>query len=277
MISTLMLDSVQANTSPPVEFAELGFYEDTPAAAAISPKDRPLSDSFSESRARYIYSLLKLKNNLWQLESQNINVTLRYYRSNGTLLAQPTVEQTIPAEWEYIDLWAGWGAEEAGEWQADNYRVEAWINNNEKIGEASFRIKSNKVSTSRSEKVEFDRMGFYEAGPDDSAPEDWNDSRVKNHFKKSSTRYVFTMINLKNLQWQLADQSVKIHIRYYHSDGRLYGDPVIEYDIPSNWEYAELWNGWGWDDPGNWPEDHYRVELWLDNREKIGESFFTIH
>ena len=100
---------------------------------------------------------------------------------------------------------------------------------------------------------------------------------MRNHFKQSSARYVFTMISPKNLQWQLADQTVKIHIRYYRSDGRLFGDPVIEYEIPQDWEYAELWNGWGWVEAGKWPEDHYRVELWLENREKIGESSFTIH
>lgn len=127
--------------------------------------------------------------------------------------------------------------------------------------------------------VEFDRIGFYEAGEDgnERAPQDWDDPRLQNSFERDRTRYVFTMISLKNLRWQLADQNVLIHLRYYHSDGRLFGDPVIDYEVSQDWEFAELWNGWGWPEAGTWEPDRYRVELWLDNRKRIGSGYFTIH
>lgn len=127
--------------------------------------------------------------------------------------------------------------------------------------------------------VEFDRMGFYQAGDegDENPPQEWSDPRLKNRFAADSTRYVYTLVSLKNLQWQNADQEIVIHLRYYHSDGRLFGAPVIEYEVPQDWEFTELWNGWGWPEAGKWSPDRYRVELWLDNRKKIGASHFTIY
>lgn len=126
--------------------------------------------------------------------------------------------------------------------------------------------------------VEFDRLEFYEAGDDDNErpPEDWDDPRYSRSFDSGRTRYIYAMVSLKNLRWNLEDQHVVIHLRYYHSDGRLFGDPVIDYHVPQDWEFAELWNGWGWPEPGAWEPDRYRVELWLDNRKRIGSGYFTI-
>ena len=266
-----------ANIDNPVEFVELGFFEGGENIEAPGWDSQQFKSSFSKSRARYIYTLINLKNNLWQIKPQEVNISVRYYHSDGRLLAQPVINAEVPADREYADLWTGWGSEAADQWESGQYRVELWLDNSKKIGEDFFQIKSNTISTSRSKSVEFDKIGFYEAGPDDEVPSDWNDSRVKNNFTKNGTRYIYTMINLKNLRWKVRDQSVRIHLRYYHSDGRLFGDPVIEYDVPKDWEHAELWNGWGWPDAGKWPADQYRVELWLDNRDKIGEGHFTIH
>ncbi len=126
--------------------------------------------------------------------------------------------------------------------------------------------------------IEFDRMAFFEAGDDanEGPPPDWDDSRYRDSFARDDTRYIYTMVSLKNLRWQLEDQQVVIHLRYYHSDGRLFGAPVIDYPVSQDWEYAELWNGWGWPEPGTWEPDRYRVELWLDNRYRIGSDYFTI-
>ncbi len=277
LLGLFITSSAFANIDNPVEFVELGFFEGTENIEAAEWGSQQFKSSFSKSRTRYIYTLINLKNNLWQIKPQEVNISVRYYHFDGRLLAQPVITAEVPADQEFADLWTGWGSVAADQWESGQYRVELWLNNSKKIGQDIFQIKSNTISTSRSNSVEFDKIGFYEASPEDEVPSDWNDSRVRNNFNKDATRYIYTMINLKNLRWKLQDQSVRIHLRYYHSDGRLLGDPVIEYDVPKDWEYAELWNGWGWPDPGKWPADRYRVELWLDNRDKIGESYFTIH
>ena len=127
--------------------------------------------------------------------------------------------------------------------------------------------------------VEFDRMAFFEAGDGagERPPQDWDDPRYRDRFPRDETRYIFTMVSLKNMRWELEDQHVSLQLRYYRSDGRLFGDPMIDYAVPQDWEYAELWNGWGWPEPGAWEPDRYRVELWLDSRKRIGAGYFTIH
>ena len=119
-------------------------------------------------------------------------------------------------------------------------------------------------------------MAFFEAGDDDAPPEDWSDPRLRNRFAQAQTRFVYTLVSLENLQWRQRAQDVVIHLRYYLSNGELFGNPVIDYRVPADWEHAELWNGWGWSEAGKWKRDRYRVELWLDNRRKIGESHFEI-
>ena len=126
--------------------------------------------------------------------------------------------------------------------------------------------------------VDFDQMAFFEAGDDvsEGPPEDWDDPRFTNRFDNTRIRYIYTVVGLRNLRWQLEDQTVVIHLRYYHSDGRLFGNPVIDYEVPRDWKYAELWNGWGWPEAGSWEPDRYRVELWLNNRKRIGSAYFTV-
>ena len=277
LLGFFITSSAIANIDNPVEFVELGFFEGAETVEAPNWDNQQFKASFSKSRTRYIHTLISLKNKLWQVDQQVVYITVRYYHSDGRLLAEPVINTTVSADWEFVNLWAGWGSEAENQWESGQYRVELWLDNSKKIGEGFFQVKSNTVSTSRPQSVEFDKIAFYEAGPEDEAPSDWNDSRVKNNFAKNGTRYIYTMINLKNLRWKVQDQSISIHLRYYHSDGRLFGNPVIEYDVPKDWEHAELWNGWGWPDPGKWPADRYRVELWLDNLDKIGESHFTVH
>jgi hypothetical protein len=47
-------------------------------------------------------------------------------------------------------------------------------------------------------------------------------------------------------------------------------------DILAEWEYADIWSGWGFDEPGNWPVGTYRVEIWF-GKAKVGEGTFTIY
>ena len=92
------------------------------------------------------------------------------------------------------------------------------------------------------------------------------------------THAIFTRWSrLKNEKWKTEDQQVNIYLRYYRSNGELFGDPIIDEQISRDWSSVRLWSGWGWPDPGNWQPDRYRVEIWLDNNQKIAESHFTIH
>jgi hypothetical protein len=229
--------------------------------------------------------VLRLKNKRWEESAQDLVINVRYLRADGGLVGEPGISQHIPADWEYATLWAGWGWDTQNKWEAGAYRVEIWLDNKEKIGEGVFHLESsaNSVAGSRIVSspvgVRFDKMGFFEASAEstEKAPDDWSDERLKNTFRKSDARYIFTLVSLKNRLWQKQEQDISINVRYYHADGRLFDVAVINYTIPAEWEHAELWNGAGWPEPGNWETGRYRVELWVNDKHKIGESYFTMH
>ena len=275
----LLLHTGRAADTHPIELVELAFYEGASDEEPPEWDSIELHETFDRTRVRYIYTLINLKNNRWQQNDQDVRLHVRYYSPDGQLFGAPVIDYQVPADWEYADLWTGWGWDTADQWDPGFYRVEIWHDDRVKLGEDYFHITAGAEPVARPQagNVALDRMGFFEAGDREDPPEDWSDSRVRDRFARSEARFIHTMVILKNLKWQVGDQEVVIHLRYYDSRGKVVGDPVIEYRIPQDWEYAELWNGWGWREAGNWKRDRYRVELWLDNRRKIGESHFEIY
>ena len=277
--------SPQLSAAAAVEFEELYFFEgdrDIKLPLRNSPQ---INNVFDRGSSRYIFSVVRLKNDRWNETAQDVIIKVRYLRSDGSLFGEANITHHVPADWEYATLWTGWGWDIQGNWDTDNYKVELWLDGAVKIGEEFFQVTSGPDTvpipgdTFTPTSVAFDKMGFFEASAkgSDQAPEEWKDSRLKNTFPKNETRYIFTLISLRNLQWQKQDQDISINLRYYHSDGRLLSEPVIDFRILAKWEHANLWNGWGWPEAGKWEADRYRVELWLDNKRKIGERYFTVH
>lgn len=120
--------------------------------------------------------------------------------------------------------------------------------------------------------VEFQELKFFEAGYTPPAQEE---REFSTRFAKSKTRYIWYQVNTKNLNYNIGENAVEIHARYYKPDGSLFGEPILKYTIPSDWEYANLWHSWGWNDSGNWEPGTYRVEL-LKDGESFGKGSFTI-
>lgn len=133
------------------------------------------------------------------------------------------------------------------------------------------------VSSAPSEKVylEFKFVKFFEGAGNATAPE--SDNQFKTDFPRSTTRYVHFMVNAKNLLYRNRSQKPLIIGRYYYPDGTLFGEARIDtVEVPTGWNDAELWTGWGWDKPGNWTLGTYRVEVLFGNR-KVAEGKFTIY
>jgi len=263
-----------------IEITQLGFYEGNSKDKPPAWGDPRLATSFDKEKVRYIFTLIRLTNKTRQARARDVNLQVRYYRSDGSLFGDPGIGYHIPAGSSHVDLITGWGWNSAGKWIADNYKVEVWLDDREKIGEGFFQVKSDVARAAPStERIEFDKIGFYEGGIEGSeiAPQEWDDPGLRNLFQQEKARYIFTLLGLRNNLWKIREQRIFIYLRYYDSKGKLFDDPVIEYTVPKDWQYAQLWNGAGWPDPGKWKRDRYRVELWLDNRRKIGEGAFTIH
>ena len=263
----------------PVALDQIGFYEGTHSSTAPDWGSPEIKTTFAKDSARSIFTLIQLKNNLWLQSDQVFKLAVRYIHPDGSQVGEEVIETRLPTDWESIDLSSGWGWNEPGQWDAGFYRVELWLDDVTLLGDSRFFIKADTTTVTRVGNLEVEKIGFYEGGDEaaDNAPDDWSDGRLRNNFNQSDSRYIYTLVSVKNGKWNIEDQQVNIYIRYYNSSGELFGDPIIDYQIPRDWPSARLWSGWGWPDPGNWQPDRYRVELWLDNNKKIGESHFTIH
>jgi tetratricopeptide (TPR) repeat protein len=121
--------------------------------------------------------------------------------------------------------------------------------------------------------VVFEKAQFFEG---DKGKQDPKDDMFKTTFNKTTTRYVYTMVTLKNLKHNMGQNAVKVTLKYMRPDTTTFGEPVIDYTIPSDWKSAELWKGYGWAEPGNWEPGNWKVELWCQGK-KIGEAFFSIN
>ncbi len=280
-----LLISPRLSATAAVEFEELFFFEGNSDTQLPHRNSQQIKSSFDKDSVRYIFSVVRLNNKRWQESAQDLVIKVRYFRSDGGLFGESSINQHVPADWEFATLWTGWGWDTPGKWEAGSYRVELWLDDKDKIGEGVFHLdaSANTASGSRIVSspvgVKFDQMGFFEASAESSvkAPDDWHDKRLKNNFRKSEARYIFTLVSLKNRLWQKQDQDISINVRYYHADGRLFDVAVINYTIPADWEHANLWNGVGRSQAGNWEAGRYRIELWLNDKQKIGESYFTVH
>ena len=133
----------KADDRPPLELVEMGFFEGDANATLPEWGSSELSESFDRAQARYIFTVVNLKNNLWQVQGQDVRLLVRYFAPDGSLLGEPLIEYHVPADWEYTDLRTGWGWNAAGNWEAGPYRVEIHAENNgvtDLVAERNFSI-----------------------------------------------------------------------------------------------------------------------------------------
>ncbi|MFB3885353.1 MAG: hypothetical protein ACE144_08985 [Thermodesulfobacteriota bacterium] len=262
-----------------LEFEFVKFFE----GPYVAPSDaqREYKAQFPKSSTRYVFFLVGAKNLLYNNRAHRPEIVGRYYKPDGSFHGEGKVNVDIPPDWEKADLWGGWGWDKAGNWSVGTYRVEILFGN-VKVAEASFSIYDDRASTTTppvssvpSEKVylEYRSVKFFESGATEPPA---SQREFKTDFPKSTTRYVYFLVETKNLLYRNRAHKPLVFGKYYNPDGSLRGEAKVNVDIPSDWEDAELWNAWGWEKPGNWPVGTYRVEIWFGS-SKVGEGSFSIY
>ncbi|MBI4835217.1 MAG: hypothetical protein HY811_10455 [Planctomycetes bacterium] len=118
-----------------------------------------------------------------------------------------------------------------------------------------------------------DEIKFFEASK--AEVPDATKRKYSFEFDRDLSRYVYFELTVQNKLYGKQDNKVKIDAKYYYPDGNLMGEPVLEYTIPQSWDVALLHQGYGWDEPGQWPLGTYRVEFFTGG-EKLGEKSFTV-
>ncbi|HEX8458971.1 MAG TPA: caspase family protein [Pyrinomonadaceae bacterium] len=103
-----------------------------------------------------------------------------------------------------------------------------------------------------------------------------NDERVyRARFPKAEVSYVNWELNL-SLPAQGRDVPLVIDAVMYRADGSVDIKSKVEAVIPAGWTSARITKGWGYPDPGKWPTETYRVELFVDG-QKIAAGTFDVY
>lgn len=228
--------------------------------------DRKYATRFTKEKTRYVWTQISVINKLYEKGDQEHDISYKYFTPQDVLEYEIKGKLKIKSEWKVAWMPRGFGADKAGTWPVGRYRVEVWIN--EKwFGEDYFTIYDD------SDKYEVDVIKFFNAGFD--AP-DQSERKYTYRFHKNDARYIWTQLEIKNLLHNDKDHEHKVTYKYHKPDDKLWGEIKADFKIKSDWEYAILPRGWGWDKKGNWSVGVYRVELWIDDK-LAAEDKFTVY
>ena len=133
--------------------------------------------------------------------------------------------------------------------------------------------KQKAASAGKGDPVDFISVKFFEEGP--NLPQS-SEFKFNTAFSKKAARYVYAFITVKNNLYNIKDQKPGLAAKFYKPDGTFWGDSPSGTVILSSWKEADIWVGWGWDNPGYWDAGVYRIDIYLGNK-KIGEGKFAIY
>ncbi len=249
-------------------FKGLKFFE-----AGDKVTEKGFNTTFNQSASRYIYTELSVKNNKYQQTDWKTSFTARYYKPDGSLFGEPTINSTITTELDNFTVRAGWGWPDYGNWTLGRYRVEVW-DGDKKLGEDYFNISDEYIETASrnfngSGNYTYQSIKFFEEGSNVETRE------FQDVFDKSKTRYIYAQVNFKNHKFELSEWTTDFKIKYYHPDGSLWADLSSKVNVQTDWDPAFAYAGWGWADYGKWTTGIYSVEVW-DGNNKLGEDYFTV-
>ncbi|MFT5106921.1 MAG: hypothetical protein ACI9UA_002547 [Pseudoalteromonas tetraodonis] len=128
--------------------------------------------------------------------------------------------------------------------------------------------------------VKFHSVKFYEHGAGDAArpgggaPGSDGDDYASN-FPLSSTRHVAGQIVFENLRHGEKASEYEVVVALYSYDNQLIHANKRKLVVPSEWKFAWVSQGYGWEQPGRWSVGTYRVKVWL-GKEKVGDAAFYI-
>jgi hypothetical protein len=109
---------------------------------ATPQSERHYSTHFDKSASRYIFYEASVRNNLYNVRSNSVKIYAEFYKPDGSLMADPVLEYTLPSDWATADLWHGWGWAERGNWETGRYRLVLYVNH-EKLAELYFTIQGD--------------------------------------------------------------------------------------------------------------------------------------
>lgn len=227
---------------------------------------RYFQTEFPKSSTRYIWFNLSLINEYFLERDETYTISWMIFRSDGSLFKETSASVTFKSDWPTMYYPQGVGWVDPGKWVGDTYTGKVFVN-------GYFMGEKDLILYNDFPQVQFQGVEFFEAG--DIAPPE--SSRIyATSFPQNAVSSIWFEISLSNNYYLEEDQYIKFKGKYYYPDGTHMVNADFLYKIPEEYDYYNVWNGYGWSDPGNWQMGTYRFELFIGNK-LVSENYFNIY
>ncbi len=271
-----MEESTQTTSeSKAFKFKELKVYASTEWLADNKKKYRQVYDRLEAS---YVYAELSFYNKYFDLESWDVEVTLRCLsmKRAGKELCRLQIQRNVSKYDSIVYIREGWGNKKEGSfWKKGAYCWEAYIDN-EKVGSKYFYIEESDTSINGLPRyLSLQSLRLYEGQYDDVGEDD---RHYFNTFSSAETRYIYSEVIFQNLQTQDSWQC-ELFTKFYNEARELKGQVTRLQTIKKGDEKVKITAGWGSNVKGSWRKGKYTAEIVFMDRLvavvpfEVGEDF----
>jgi hypothetical protein len=259
-----------------VRFYEAPF-QGTPAA------QRVYYSTFQRALTRYVY---------WQVDlsfpSLPAPVTLPidavWYRQDGSVFARQSDDTlSFQAGWSTAFHVRGRGWNDFGNWPVGPYWVDLFVLG-DRVANGAFSVADGGAGFAAAPparpvntfvptlNARVTSVKFFEAGG--QAPR-IADRTYRSYYPVSTTRYIYWEMHLA-FPPAYQRQNFAVEAIWYAPDGSVFAHQSgASFYVDQGWTTSDHDWGRGWDQPGQWPQGSYYVEL-LVNGTRVGYDRFTI-
>ncbi|HZV71547.1 MAG TPA: AAA family ATPase [Saprospiraceae bacterium] len=257
------------------KFKELKVYASTEWLADNKKKYRQVYDRLEAS---YVYAELSFFNKHFDVESWDVEVTLRCLsmKRAGKELCRLQIRRNVSKYDSIVYIREGWGNKKEGSfWKKGAYCWEAFIDN-EKVGSKYFYVEESDTSFNGLPRyLSLQSLRLYEGQYDDVGEDD---RHYYIAFSSAETRYIYSEVVFQNLQTQDAWQC-ELFTKFYNEARELKGQVTRLQTIKKGDEKVKVTAGWGSNVKGSWRKGKYTAEIVFMDRLvavvpfEVGEDF----
>jgi hypothetical protein len=116
-------------------------------------------------------------------------------------------------------------------------------------------------------------LRFYESGPEDPPPEE---IVYAQRFASDATRYINWELDI---DYPAPGRRIDFEITeiWYQDNGTSSWEEIFRdvdiHNVEADWKGSYHWEGYGFDNPGNWAIGLYRVDLYVAGKQIASEQF----
>lgn len=239
------------------KFRDLRVYASTEWLADNKKKYRQVFDRYETS---YVYAELSFYNKSFDIDDWDVTISIKCFslKKGRKELCDLQFERKVSKYDHIFYLREGWGNKKIGAfWKRGTYFWEAYIDGI-KVATKYFYIEdTGNTFLSHDNYMRLRSVKLYE-GPFDDLPVE--ERRYYRTFSDQETRYIYTELQLENLQKENAWYA-EVLVKFYNGARELKGQTIRLQRIEKDVDTFEITANWGSNIKGSWKLDEYTAEV----------------